>query len=75
MVEIGLHLRPSTEAHRDVEVPTRSGTRHAAALRTSHDVPGAVFFVVSEDGPVTVYVRGRIVASIHMDTDETTAPS
>jgi hypothetical protein len=73
IVEIGLHLRPSTEAHRSVLVPTSSGTRHAAALRTSQDVPGAIFFVVSEDGPVTVYVHGRVVASIDMATDEEAA--
>jgi hypothetical protein len=71
VVEIGLHLRPSREAHQRIAVPTRSGTRHAAAQRCSFDVPSAIFFVVSEDGPVTVYVRGRAVASIDMATDET----
>ena len=72
LVEVGVHLRPSTRAHELVDVPAHLGTRHAAAMRTSFDVPTAVFFVVSEDGPVTVYARGETIASIHMDTDDRT---
>ncbi len=70
LIEIGLHLRPSTEAHRLVRLPTGAGTRHGSALRCSYDVASAVFFVVSEDGPVTVYHDGRTVASIDLDADE-----
>ena len=70
VIEVGVHLRPSTEAHERIAVPAELGTRHAAAMRTSHDVPGAIFFVVSEDGPVTVYSSGRVVASIDMATDD-----
>lgn len=70
LTEVGVHLRPSPEAHAGISVPTTVGTRHAAAMRTSFDVPRAVFFVVSEDGPITVYSRGRIVASIDMQTED-----
>lgn len=70
LTEVGVHLRPSSEAHERIEVPTYVGTRHAAAMRTSHDVPTAVFFVVSEDGPVTVCAGGRVVASIDMTSSE-----
>lgn len=67
VVEIGLHLRASFEAETMVGVSPSKGTRHAAAQRCSHDLPNAVVFVVSDNGPVTVYVRGRTVASIELD--------
>lgn len=70
IIEVGVHLRPSVEAHDRIAVPAELGTRHAAAMRTSYDVPGAVFFVVSEDGPVTVYSSGHVVASIDMTADD-----
>lgn len=66
VVETGLHLRASTESHTEVEVSPAKGTRHAAAKRCSYDIANAVFFVVSDDGPVTVYVRGETVASIEL---------
>jgi DNA integrity scanning protein DisA with diadenylate cyclase activity len=53
-------------------VPER-GTRHGAAQRFSHDAPGCVVFVVSSDGPVTVYVGGETVASIDMRNSAATA--
>ncbi len=65
-VEIGLHLRASAEADANVKVSPTRGTRHAAAKRCSYDIANAVFFVVSDDGPVTVYVRGETVASIEL---------
>ncbi len=67
VVEIGLHLRPSVDVER--RVGTQMGTRHASAQQCSHDIPGAVFFVVSDDGPVTVYFRGAVVASIALPSD------
>lgn len=66
VVEIGLHLRASFEAETMVKVSSSKGTRHAAAKRCSHDLPTAVVFVMSDNGPVTVYVRGRTVASIEL---------
>jgi DNA integrity scanning protein DisA with diadenylate cyclase activity len=44
-------------------------TSRAAAKRCSHDVRDAVFFVVSEDGPVTVYSGSHVVASIDITAD------
>ena len=66
----GLHLFPSADARRTVHPLPARGTRHGAAQRFSHDAPGCIVFVVSADGPVTVYVRGRAVAS----TDSLPAP-
>jgi hypothetical protein len=69
VVETGLHLRPSRDAHRRVDISGTTGTRHAAAKQCSFDVTDAVFFVVSDDGPVTVYSRGHTVASITLAAD------
>ncbi len=66
VIEIGLHLRASAEADSAVKVSPMKGTRHAAAKRCSYDITNAVFFVVSDDGPVTVYVRGETIASIEL---------
>jgi Probable sensor domain DACNK/DisA bacterial checkpoint controller nucleotide-binding len=35
------------------------GMRHRSAARYTYDQPGAVALVVSEDGPVTVFARGK----------------
>ena len=64
VIEIGLHLHPSAEAHRAVDISRTTGTRHAAAQQCSFDVDDALFFVVSDDGPVTVFAHGGVVASI-----------
>jgi hypothetical protein len=62
----GLHLFPSATARQHVHLVPERGTRHGAAQRFSHDAPGCIVFVVSSDGPVTVYVGGATVASIDM---------
>lgn len=64
VIEIGLHLHPSADSHMAVDVSPVTGTRHAAAQLCSFDVPDSLFFVVSDDGPVTVFARGSVVASI-----------
>lgn len=64
LIEIGLHLRPSSKAQRATTIPASAGTRHASAQLCSVDVSDALFFVVSDDGPVTVYANGSVVASI-----------
>ncbi len=74
VVEVGLHLRASSAAHRDVEIARNRGTRHASAKRCSYDIPTALVFVVSDDGPVTVYGGGRTVASIEMSADDRGEP-
>jgi DNA integrity scanning protein DisA with diadenylate cyclase activity len=54
---IGVGLNWSAEA--EVEVQTTRGMRHRSAARYTYDHPEAVAIVVSEDGPVTVFRRGR----------------
>jgi DNA integrity scanning protein DisA with diadenylate cyclase activity len=50
-------------------VRSGGGTRHASAARFSFDEPRAVLFVVSADGPVTVFSDGIDV--LHLDRDGT----
>lgn len=40
------------------------GTRHTSAGKYSRSVEDAIVFVVSADGPVTVFYRGEVVTSI-----------
>ena len=66
---IGVGLYSSAEA--DAAVDTARGMRHRSAARYTFDHPESVAIVVSEDGPVTVFHRGRSLsecaASIGMD--------
>jgi len=56
---LGVRLVPSRQAEEDV--PPIGGTRHTNARRYSVDEPDAFVIAVSEDGPVTVFHRGRIL--------------
>jgi hypothetical protein len=58
---VGVHLR-STESSR--RIPPYGGTRHTSALRFTADEPTAIAFVVSANGPLSVFVRGA-----RLDTD------
>ncbi|MEO6571935.1 MAG: diadenylate cyclase [Ilumatobacteraceae bacterium] len=69
VVEIGLHLHSSTDAQRLIELPASVGMRHASAQQCSYDITGAVFFAVSDDGPVTVYAGGSTLASIEVPAE------
>lgn len=57
---LGVRLVPSAEA--EARVGAFGGTRHTSARRYSHDDPASVVVTVSEDGPVTVFRHGRVVA-------------
>lgn len=70
LVDVGLYLRASTEAYAAVREDPEHGTRHASARRFSFDNACTVVFVVSQDGPVTVYFKGEVVASIPSRVDE-----
>ncbi|CAN5531739.1 hypothetical protein BH20ACT2_BH20ACT2_10160 [soil metagenome] len=59
---VGLALAPSDEARR--LVAPMGGTRHTSARQFSFDDPAAVVFVVSDDGPVTVFSDGAVAATI-----------
>lgn len=58
-VGVGLLTTEAAEA----AVDAQHGMRHRSAQRYSFDQPGAVVVVVSEDGPVTLYRGGEVVAS------------
>jgi hypothetical protein len=70
MIEVGHYLRASPEAYATAGVDPAWGTRHASASRFSFDRADAVVFVVSQDGPVTVYFKGSVVASIRSRLEE-----
>ncbi|MDY7106614.1 MAG: diadenylate cyclase [Actinomycetota bacterium] len=48
-------------------VPAFRGTRHTSARRFSYDEPECLVFVVSEDGPLTVFGDGARMAAIAAD--------
>lgn len=62
---LGTRLVP-TELAESIVAPLR-GTRHTSARRFSFDEPRAVVFVVSADGPVSVFSDGAEVAEMHAD--------
>jgi DNA integrity scanning protein DisA with diadenylate cyclase activity len=45
-------------------VASIGGTRHTSAARYTYDCPEALAFVVSTDGPVTVFSDGRRIAEL-----------
>jgi hypothetical protein len=57
---LGVGLRSSAAADRSVD--DSRGMRHRSAARYTFDHPDAVAVVVSEDGPVTVFHRGRALS-------------
>jgi hypothetical protein len=56
---LGVRLIPSGDAERDVE--GYRGTRHTSGRRFSYDDPTSTVIAVSEDGPVSVFRKGRIL--------------
>ncbi len=63
--QLGVRLVPSDVAEQTVEA--LRGTRHTAARRYSHDDPLATVIAVSDDGPVTVFRNGAVLANSHSD--------
>jgi Probable sensor domain DACNK/DisA bacterial checkpoint controller nucleotide-binding len=57
---LGVGLRSSVESERAVQMAT--GMRHRSAARYTWDHHHTVAFVVSEDGPVTLFRRGLPIA-------------
>lgn len=53
-------LDPSETAKR--LVAEMGGTRHTSAKRFSYDEPGSLIVVISEDGPVSVFSDGALIA-------------
>lgn len=60
VTHLGVGLRSSIEA--EVAVTQEGGMRHRSAARFTWDHHHTVAFVVSEDGPVTVFRRGDPIA-------------
>ncbi|UBF24752.1 diadenylate cyclase [Kovacikia minuta CCNUW1] len=61
-VGIGAQLKYSDQSKRLIEA--RAGTRHTSAQRFSYDYAKVVVFVVSSDGPVTVFSDGMSVTDL-----------
>jgi hypothetical protein len=59
--ELGVRLVPSAAA--EAEVDGFRGMRHTSGRRYSYDDPTATVIVVSEDGPVSVLRRGKVLGS------------
>jgi DNA integrity scanning protein DisA with diadenylate cyclase activity len=60
-----VRLVPSDAAEENVDA--LRGTRHTSAVRYSHDDPLATVIAVSDDGPVSVFRNGDILANSHRD--------
>jgi hypothetical protein len=61
--QLGVRLVPSNVAEETVEA--LRGTRHTSARRYSHDDPLATVIAVSDDGPVSVFRNGAVLANSH----------
>jgi hypothetical protein len=48
----------------ELAVPPTGGTRHTSAARHTYDCPDVLAFVVSTDGPVTVFSDGKRIAEL-----------
>jgi hypothetical protein len=57
--QLGIRLIPSPDA--EDRVDPFGGTRHTSARRYSFDDPSSVVIAVSEDGPATVFRKGRVI--------------
>jgi hypothetical protein len=63
--QLGVRLVPSNVA--EVTIEALRGTRHTSARRYSHDDPLATVIAVSDDGPVSVFRNGAVLANSHTD--------
>ncbi|WP_395154785.1 diadenylate cyclase [Ilumatobacter sp.] len=70
LIAIEAHLRSSVQSHDNVRRDPSRGTRHAAARRYSFDHRARIVFVISRDGPVTVYFGGEEIAAIQTRTED-----
>jgi hypothetical protein len=59
--DLGVRLVPSVQA--EMEVAGFRGMRHTSARRYSYDDPTATVIVVSEDGPVSVLRKGKVLGT------------
>src|SRR5262249_56443973 len=62
LLAVDVILRPSRASEQ--AVPAMKGTRHTSAARYTYDQPDVLAFVVSTDGPVTVFSDGKRIAEL-----------
>ncbi|HIK17917.1 MAG TPA: DNA integrity scanning protein DisA nucleotide-binding domain protein [Leptolyngbyaceae cyanobacterium M33_DOE_097] len=63
-IGVGAQLKYSEASKRLIEA--HAGTRHTSAQRFSYDFPKGIIFVVSSDGPVTVFSDGMNVTDLEV---------
>jgi DNA integrity scanning protein DisA with diadenylate cyclase activity len=71
LLAVNVILRPTRAS--EEAVPATRGTRHTSAARHTYDCPEILAFVVSTDGPVTVFSDGRRIADLKRDGVRKTA--
>jgi DNA integrity scanning protein DisA with diadenylate cyclase activity len=62
LLAVNVILRPTRAS--EIAVGPVKGTRHTSAARHTWDCPDVLAFVVSTDGPVTVFSDGRRIADL-----------
>jgi len=65
LLAVNVILRPTRASEEAVNAI--KGTRHTSAARHTYDCPDVLAFVVSTDGPVTVFSDGRRIADLKRD--------
>jgi DNA integrity scanning protein DisA with diadenylate cyclase activity len=65
LLAVNVILRPKRASEQ--AVAPMKGTRHTSAARHTFDCPDVLAFVVSSDGPVTVFTDGKRIADVRAD--------
>lgn len=71
LTAVNVILRPTRASEK--AVAATKGTRHTSAARHTYDCPDMLAFVVSTDGPVTVFSDGQRIADLKPGSVEKTA--
>ena len=71
LVAVNVILRPTRASEQ--AVAATKGTRHTSAARHTYDCPDMLAFVVSTDGPVTVFSDGQRIADLKLGSVRKTA--
>ena len=67
LLAVNVILRPKRASEH--AIPPMKGTRHTSAARHTYDCPDTLAFVVSADGPVTVFSDGQRIADLKMNQE------
>jgi DNA integrity scanning protein DisA with diadenylate cyclase activity len=71
LLAVNVILRPTRASEQ--AVPATKGTRHTSAARHTYDCPDLLAFVISTDGPVTVFSDGQRIADLKQGSFRKTA--